>query len=111
MNKFPTVNELMEMAKNNPELLDELQETENKKILSNQKNPIVKQKLEGLLCRMDMIKRKNKKNHLKTAMEIGDMMHDSKEKLVAEIKEKLGQKTQESKRPNLRIHKREDKES
>jgi hypothetical protein len=103
MDKFPTVNELMEMAKNNPGLLNDLQKKENDKIINRQTDEMAKKKLEGIIFKMNMIKIKNKKNHFKTAMDISDMMNESKDEMIYQIKDKFGSKPIENSKPNLKI--------
>jgi hypothetical protein len=106
MDNFPSVNELIEMAKNNPELLDELQKKESQKIIDNASSEN-KSKLEGIQFKVDMIKRKNKKNLTKTNLELSDMLWESFHSMNNEL-QAFREVQENSKKPNLKIVKKED---
>ena len=106
MEKFPSVDELIKMAKEDPEALDALQKRESQKIIDNAA-PENKVKLEGIQFKVDMIKRKNKDKHTKTHLEVSDMMWEA----FYEMNEGLQAfKTEQEapKKPNLKIVKKED---
>jgi len=105
MDKFPSVDELIKMAKENPEKLDALQKSESQKII-DRASPKNKVKLEGIQFKIDMIKRKNKDNNIKTAMALNHLMWESFEKMNEELKVFRGSQENKSK-PNLRIIKKD----
>lgn len=108
MDKFPTVDELIKMAKENPEMLDELQKKESQKIIDNS-TPENKIKLEGIQFKVNMMKRKNKDKHMKSHLEMADMMWESFHEMNEKLQEYVKQDNQkEVKKPNLKIVKKED---
>lgn len=106
MDKFPSVDELIRMAKEDPEKLNELQKNESQKII-DRANPENKVKLEGIQFKIDMIKRKNKNNQTKTMLELNGLMKESYNKLAEELKV-FQNLEQNNKKPHLKIIKKED---
>jgi hypothetical protein len=82
----------MEMGKNHPELLDALQKRENQKAVKNASSEDSKRKLEGIVFKIDMIKRRNKNNQLKIAMELNKLMNFSKIELSDALNKYLSMK-------------------
>ncbi len=85
MDNLPSINELIEMAKTNPELLDKIQKEETKKIIDNASSEDSKRRLNGLSFKIEAIKRKNGNNHMKTAMELNKLMENSRQELSNKI--------------------------
>lgn len=106
MDKFPSVDELIKMAKEDPEKLNALQKSESQKII-DRASPENKVKLEGIQFKIDMIKRKNKGNQTKTMIELNGIMKESFNKLSEELKVFQGLE-QNNKKPHLKIIKKED---
>lgn len=106
MDKFPSVDELIKMAKEDPEKLNALQKSESQKII-DKASPENKMKLEGLQFKINMIKRKNKNNQTKTMIELHEMMKESFNKLSEELKV-FQDVEKNNKKPNLKIIKKED---
>lgn len=107
MDKFPSVNELMEMAKNNPEMLDKLQQEETQKIIDNASTEESKRKLKGLSFKINAIKQKNGKNQMKTVVELNELMHQSKEELRKTLSEYIKKETQPKAGNNLKLIKKD----
>ena len=87
MNEFPSIDELMSIAKNTPEKLDDIFQHEYKKILNNGCSEESRKRLEGTQFKINLIKANNKDNHLKTCIEMSRLMHESFGELNGKLQE------------------------
>jgi len=83
VSQLPSFDVLMELARNNPEKLEEIRQQMSAEILADA-TPSVRAKLEGLNFRIDM-ERQRCKNPLQSCMRITALMHDSFDRMREEL--------------------------
>lgn len=76
MDKFPSVDELIKLAKENPEELNRIQEKFSNEIIDNAREEN-KARLQGIMFQMNAIRLKNKDNHLKSTIAMSKLMWTS----------------------------------
>ncbi len=86
MDKFPTVDELMRLAKENPEELNRIQEKFSNEIIDNAREEN-KARLKGMMFQMNAIRLKNKDNHLKSTIAMSKLMWTSFYKMNDELQQ------------------------
>lgn len=85
MDKFPTVDELIRLAKEDPEELNRIQKKFSEDIINNASEE-QKPRLKGIVFQLDMIKQKSKGNHIKSTIAISKLMWTSFYKMNDELK-------------------------
>lgn len=84
MDKFPSVDELIKLAKENPEELNRIQEKFSNEIIDNAREEN-KARLQGIMFQMNAIRLKNKDNHLKSTIAMSKLMWTSFYKMNDEL--------------------------